>query len=109
MNIKLIAVDLDGTLLNDKQEISVKTKQALQKASRMGIKIVPCSGRPFPGIKDYLNELDLKDSAQYVVAFNGALVLNAQGKPIVEELLSYDDFIFFEKLLINYKQIFILK
>jgi len=32
MNIKLIAVDLDGTLLNDKQEISVKTKQALQKA-----------------------------------------------------------------------------
>lgn len=52
MNIKLIAVDLDGTLLNDKQEISVKTKQALQKASKMGIKIVPCSGRPFPGIKD---------------------------------------------------------
>lgn len=98
MNIKLIAVDLDGTLLNDKQEISVKTKQALQKASRMEIKIVPCSGRPFPGIKDYLNELDLKDSAQYVVAFNGALVLNAQGKPIVEELLSYDDFIFFEKI-----------
>ena len=98
MNIKLIAVDLDGTLLNDKQEISIKTKQALQKASKMGIKIVPCSGRPFPGIKDYLNELDLKDSTQYVVAFNGALVLNAQGKPIVEELLSYDDFIFFEKI-----------
>ena len=98
MNIKLIAVDLDGTLLNDKQEISVKTKQALQRASKMGIKIVPCSGRPFPGIKDYLNELDLKDSTQYVVAFNGALVLNSQGKAIVEELLSYNDFIFFEKI-----------
>ena len=98
MNIKLIAVDLDGTLLNDKQEISVKTKQALQKASKMGIKIVPCSGRPFPGIKDYLNELDLKDSTQYVVAFNGALVLNSEGRPIVEELLDYNDFIFFEKI-----------
>ena len=98
MNIKLIAVDLDGTLLNDKQEISIKTKEALQKASKMGIKIVPCSGRPFPGIKNYLKELDLKDSTQYVVAFNGALVLNAQGKPIVEELLKYDDFIFFEKI-----------
>lgn len=98
MNIKLIAVDLDGTLLNDKQEISVKTKQALQKASRMGIKIVPCSGRPFPGIKEYLDELDLKDPNQYVVAFNGALVLNSEGRPIVEELLDYNDFIFFEKI-----------
>ena len=106
MNIKLIAVDLDGTLLNDKQEISVKTKQALQKASRMGIKIVPCSGRPFPGIKEYLDELDLKDPNQYVVAFNGALVLNSEGRPIVEELLDYNDFIFFEKIE---KLIFILK
>ena len=44
MKIKLIAVDLDGTLLNDKQEISYETKEALQKASRSGIKIVPCSG-----------------------------------------------------------------
>ncbi len=44
MKTKLIAVDLDGTLLNDKQEISAKTRQALQKASRLGIKIVPCSG-----------------------------------------------------------------
>ena len=58
MNIKLIAVDLDGTLLNDKQEVSTKTKEALQRASKMGIKIVPCSGRPFPGIKEYLDELD---------------------------------------------------
>lgn len=60
MKIKLIAVDLDGTLLNDKQEISYGTKEALQKASRSGIKIVPCSGRPFPGIKEYLDQLDRK-------------------------------------------------
>ena len=98
MNIKLIAVDLDGTLLNDKQEVSTKTKEALQRASKMGIKIVPCSGRPFPGIKEYLDELDLKDPNQYVVAFNGALVLNSEGRPIVEELLDYNDFIFFEKI-----------
>lgn len=101
MNIKLIAVDLDGTLLNDKQEVSTKTKEALQKASKMGIKIVPCSGRPFPGIKEYLDELNLKDPNQYVVAFNGALVLNSAGKPIVEELLNYSDFLFFEKIAEN--------
>lgn len=98
MKTKLIAVDLDGTLLNDKQEISVKTREALQKASRLGIKIVPCSGRPFPGIKEYLDQLDLQDPNQYVVAFNGALVLNAQGNAVVEELLSYQDFLFFEKI-----------
>lgn len=98
MNIKLIAVDLDGTLLNDKQEVNTKTKEALQRASKMGIKIVPCSGRPFPGIKEYLDELDLNDPNQYVVAFNGALVLNSEGRPIVEELLDYNDFIFLKKL-----------
>lgn len=98
MNIKLIAVDLDGTLLNDKQEVSGETREALQTASKMGIKIVPCSGRPFPGIKEYLDELDLKDPNQYVVAFNGALVLNSEGKPVVEELLNYNDFLFFERI-----------
>ena len=41
MNIKLIAVDLDGTLLNDKKEVRTKTKEALQRASKMGLKIVP--------------------------------------------------------------------
>lgn len=98
MKIKLIAVDLDGTLLNDKQEISYETKEALQKASRSGIKIVPCSGRPFPGIKEYLDQLDLQDPNQYAVAFNGALVLNAQGNAVVEELLSHQDFQFFERI-----------
>ncbi|EEQ26404.1 hypothetical protein HMPREF0890_0386, partial [Lactobacillus gasseri 202-4] len=32
------------------------------------------------------------------MAFNGALVLNAQGNAVVEELLSYQDFLFFEKI-----------
>lgn len=98
MDIKLIAVDLDGTLLNSDNRISVDTKLALQKAADLGIKIVPCSGRPFPGVKEYLEDLDLSTNEQYAVTFNGALVFNLTGDVIVKEVLHYDDFKYFVKL-----------
>ncbi|CCI82717.1 Cof-type HAD-IIB family hydrolase [Lactobacillus hominis] len=98
MLIKLIAVDLDGTLLNSEQKITTLTKEALQKAAAMGIKVVPCSGRPFPGVKEYLEELNLADKNQYAVTFNGALVFNLSGKVLVKELLNYTDLKYFYDL-----------
>ena len=46
MEYKLIALDLDGTLKNSNNEITLKTKEALLKAQEQGIKIVLASGRP---------------------------------------------------------------
>ncbi|WP_297818574.1 Cof-type HAD-IIB family hydrolase [uncultured Lactobacillus sp.] len=106
MNIKLIAVDLDGTLLNSQQQVTPLTKQALQRAAAAGIKVVPCSGRPFPGVKGYLDELNLADKNQYAVTFNGALVFNLSGDIIVRELLHYDDFKYFYDLSQKYKMQF---
>lgn len=37
---KIIALDMDGTLLNEKKEITPKTKEALQKAKDNGVKVV---------------------------------------------------------------------
>ncbi|MGZ7222912.1 HAD hydrolase family protein, partial [Streptococcus pyogenes] len=48
--IKLIAIDMDGTLLNSQKEISDLDKKTLQKAAKAGIKIVLCTGRPKSGI-----------------------------------------------------------
>ena len=45
MSIKLIAIDIDGTLINDQLEITEKTKETLQKATAQGIKVVLCTGR----------------------------------------------------------------
>ena len=44
--MKLIAVDVDGTLLNSKNEISPKTKESLIRAGEAGHKVAIVSGRP---------------------------------------------------------------
>ena len=49
--IRLIAFDMDGTVLNDEKKILKETKEALEQAARAGIEIVPATGRPFCGIR----------------------------------------------------------
>ena len=51
--IKLIACDMDGTLLNSKSQISPKTLESLNKASENGIEIVICTGRTSKEITQY--------------------------------------------------------
>ena len=43
--VKLIAIDMDGTLLNSQKEIPVENIKAIQEAAAAGIKIVLCTGR----------------------------------------------------------------
>jgi hypothetical protein len=56
---KLIAIDMDGTLLTEDKKITTKTKDAIKTASKLGVKIVLTTGRPIQGIKQYLDELNL--------------------------------------------------
>ncbi len=71
---KLIAMDMDGTLLKDDKTISDKTKISIKKALESGIKIVLTSGRPIQGIKKYLDELHLTGEDDYVIGLNGAVI-----------------------------------
>ena len=70
----MIAIDLDGTLLDTKKKISTRNKVALAKAKAQGVKIVLCTGRPLRAIRPYLDELQLKESGDYSITFNGGLV-----------------------------------
>lgn len=72
--IKLIAIDLDGTLLDGKKRISERNKQALQQAKAQGVKVVLCTGRPLRAIEPFLHELELQDEGDYSITFNGGLV-----------------------------------
>ena len=65
MNIKAIVMDMDGTLLNSKDKISPKTKDALIECQKNGIKIVLASGRNYGRIKPYLEEFILKNLVGY--------------------------------------------
>jgi HAD superfamily hydrolase (TIGR01484 family) len=80
---KLIAIDMDGTLLKEDKTVSNKTKEALKAASNLGVKIVLTSGRPIQGIKHYLNELQLTGEDDYVIGLNGALICKSSDYSII--------------------------
>lgn len=82
MSIKLIALDLDGTLLNSQKQISSANKKALKKASQAGVKVVITTGRPLPAVEGFLKELDLIGDDQYSLTFNGGLIQTNTGKII---------------------------
>jgi Cof subfamily protein (haloacid dehalogenase superfamily) len=82
---KLVAIDMDGTLLNDEKQISPENYEAIQKARENGVKVVLASGRPLVGFKRYLEELNLVSEEDYVVAFNGAIVQSSGGNKIISK------------------------
>lgn len=54
MSVKLIAIDMDGTLLNEHSELNSATIQAVRDANAQGIKVVICTGRPLSGVTPFL-------------------------------------------------------
>jgi Cof subfamily protein (haloacid dehalogenase superfamily) len=66
--IRLIAFDLDGTVLNSQKEVSPRTRDAIGKAKTAGLYIVPATGRQFNDVHPLLKEL----ADPYVIANNGA-------------------------------------
>lgn len=86
MSIKLIASDLDGTLLTDKKELSPGTRKALDMAAAQGIYIVPATGRSFESVPEMIREYP---GVKYLITANGGAVYSAEaGKRIYQCLLS---------------------
>ena len=75
--IKLIAIDLDGTLLDSDKKISNENIKAIQTATKAGIKIVICTGRPKSGVLPYFEKLGLNDE-EYIIMNNGCTVYNTK-------------------------------
>lgn len=83
MKYKMIVLDLDGTLTNEKKEITPRTFNALMMAQEIGVKIVLASGRPTQGIVPLAVQLNLSKFGGYILAFNGGLVIDCNsGKQI---------------------------
>jgi len=99
MAIELIAIDMDGTLLNPQHEVTPAVKQALAAAREKGVQIVLATGRPYMGVERYLQELDLQQEGCYCITNNGALVHNARDGSVIAEIsLTIDDYHYFEQL-----------
>ena len=78
MNIKMLALDLDGTLTNSEKKISKRTKQVLNKAMKLGVNVVLASGRPTVGIEPLALELNLKELGGYILAYNGGKIIDCK-------------------------------
>lgn len=83
--IKLVAIDIDGTLLDSQRQLSQKNIDAIQKADARGVKIVLCTGRPFLGMKDLIPTLGLNHKGNYAIVFNGAQIRTADTGEIIEQ------------------------
>ena len=70
--IKLIALDLDGTLLTPEKTISGKTRNALIELQKQGIKLILASGRPTPGLFNEAKKLKMNEYYGYLLSYNGA-------------------------------------
>ncbi len=97
--IDLIAIDMDGTLLDPAHRITPRVKQAITRARQQGVQVVLASGRPISGLAPFLSELEISNDTDFCIACNGAVVQSVgSGQKVVEFPLSYDDFVFCEQV-----------
>lgn len=85
-NIRLIALDMDGTLLDSAGEITEENKKAIKAAVEEGIYVIISSGRPVSGIKpEEVSELGVR----YAITTNGALVCQVpDGKELIRNVFA---------------------
>ncbi len=82
-DIKMLVLDIDGTLTNSQKEISEETKRAIRLIQERGHKVMLASGRPTPGMKRYSEELELEKYGGYLLSFNGGRIINCRTGEIV--------------------------
>lgn len=83
MAIKAIALDIDGTLTNSAKVVTPRTREALLKAERAGIRLILASGRPVQGLRKLARELELDRYHGMLVAYNGARVVDIESDEIL--------------------------
>ena len=88
---KLIAIDLDGTLLNSYGEVSEENANAIKKAIENGIEVVLASGRVYSSVKNIAKEIGAEN---YIISGNGSLVYDMKKDEII-----YDQFMDKKKVL----------
>lgn len=79
---KLIAIDLDGTMLNSYGEVTENTKRVLKQTKQKGAEVVITSGRSIDSIKYIASEIN---SSKYMIAGNGAVVYDRSQNKILYE------------------------
>ena len=87
--IKVLALDLDGTLTNDRKEVTPRTRAALDAAIERGVTVVLASGRPTAGITPLAKDLGLDKKGGCILSYNGGKIVDCRtGETLVEKMSS---------------------
>lgn len=93
MAIKLIAIDMDGTLLNSDHKVTERVKESIHYAKSKGVQVILATGRPFSGISPYLLELGLNSEQDFCISNNGSYIHHAHtGEITAKETITFDDY-----------------
>ena len=79
---KLVAIDLDGTMLNQYGIITEKTKKAISKVQEKGVEVMIASGRAITSVKRFSKEIN---SNKYFISGNGAITYDIKNNKILYE------------------------
>lgn len=86
--IKMVGLDMDGTLLTTEKELTEHTREILREAISRGVAVIPATGRPLTGIPEEVLEFP---GVRYAVASNGARIVDLEeNRVIYEGLVSYE-------------------
>lgn len=105
-NIKLVAIDLDGTLLNSDKKVSRKNFEIIKKLRAKGIFVVIATGRPLGGFSWILDDLELNSDDDYSITNTGSLIIKNKDKSDVsKKILSMGDYLNLKKIINDKLQI----
>ncbi len=85
VSLKLIAIDMDGTLLNSRCQISRENVAAIKQVQTLGIEVVIATGRTYQEVMDLCQQAGI---ATHVISSNGALVHSQAGRKLASVTLS---------------------
>lgn len=90
MDIRLLALDIDDTLVDMSSIIPPRTMAALHKAREQGVHIVLATGRGYAGTRNIRQQLG--EGYRHIICFGGALVADyATGEPILHHFLDPEE------------------
>ena len=90
MKYKLLVLDIDGTLTNEKKEITGHTKHTILRMQKAGVKVVLASGRPTYGVVPTAKELELERYGGFILSYNGGRIVDCStGKTIYEKTIPH--------------------
>lgn len=86
--MRVIATDLDGTLLNEEHEVSAENLKAIRQAQKQGVEVIVATGRAYFDAASICRKYGLNT---YLISYNGAAVHDKNGKKISSLTMDRDD------------------